>query len=349
MYEIPYELSRQNIDVSCFSLSYRREGSSSKRINPHFHWSSIDIGIYQPHGIFKIINKILDHVHSSKPDIIVAASDVIHLGIGSYISKKTGIPLVSDLYDNFESYGLTKLPFMQSIYRNALEASRAVTCVSRPLSEYIKRYCNADCEIITIENAVNHAVFKPLSKIDSRKRLSLPENGILIGTAGALYDSRDISVLFSAYKLLQIERPDIHLVLAGRSSSKMPIPNHINVHYLGELEHSDVANFYNALDLAIVPLLNSEFGKYCFPQKACEILACKRPVVASSVGVMKDLFKDYPECLFEEGNATMLAERILKQLNRAVVPDIVVPDWSDQAKIIVNLLLKICNAGHEQR
>jgi glycosyltransferase involved in cell wall biosynthesis len=173
-----------------------------------------------------------------------------------------------------------------------------------------------------------------MPKIDSRKKLSLPEGAILIGTAGALSESRDIGLLYHAYKLLQKNGSDIHLVLAGRRSIKVPIPDYGNIHYLGELAQSDVAYFYNALDLAIVPLTDSAFGRYCFPQKVCEILACKIPLVSSSVGVMKDLLKDYPECLFDDGNVEMLVEKILGQLNRAVVPDVLVPDWADQARKI---------------
>jgi glycosyltransferase involved in cell wall biosynthesis len=269
----------------------------------------------------------------------------MHLAIGSYVAQKTGVPLISDLYDNFESFGMYKLPFMHTIYRNALIKSSAVTCVSKPLSEHIEKYCSKACRIEVIENAVDYSVFKPMPKMDCRKKLLLPEGAILIGTAGALSESRDIGVLYHAYKLLLKNGSDIHLVLAGRRSNKVPIPDYGNIHYLGELAHNDIAYFYNALDLAVVPLTDSAFGRYCFPQKACEILACKRPLVSSSVGVMKDLLKDYPECLFDDGNVEMLVEKILGQLNRTIVPDILVPDWGDQARKIKKLIEMVSNYG----
>ena len=343
MFETPLEFSRQGLDVSCFSLSYRNRGYCRRYLNPHLEWTSIDFNIAHPNGLYRIIRAILNHVRISRPASIVATSDIIHLGIGSYISHKTGVPLISDIYDNFESYGMYKFPFMQTIYRNALKKSRAVTCVSKPLSEYIEKYCNKACTIEVVENAVDHSVFKPMPKIDSRRKLSLPVDAILIGTAGALSEGRDIGTLYHAYKLLLSKGSDIHLVLAGRHLTKIQIPDYGNIHYLGELDHNDIPYFYNALDLAIVPLTDSAFGRYCFPQKACEILACKRPLVSSSAGIMKDLLKDYPECLFDDGNVEMLVERILGQLKRAVVPDILVPDWSDQARKIKKLIGKVNN------
>ena len=331
MYEMPLELSRSGINVSCFSLSYRTKGYFQEIKTAGLEWVSVDLNLSHPGGIVSLVREILKRAETSKPVAIIATSDVIHLAIGHYVSQKTDIPLISDLYDNFESYSMSKLPFMNIIYRNALKRSSVVTCISKPLSEFVIKYCSADCQIEVIENAVDHAVFKRLPRQESRSKLSLPEGVTLIGTAGALSENRDIGVLYSAYKIVQAKKPEVHLVLAGRSSDKVPIPEHQNVHYLGELEHRSIADFYNALDLAIVPLTDSVFGKYCYPQKACEILACKRPLVASSVGVMTDMLKDYPQCLFNDGDAEMLAERILDQLKNQIVPDIAIRSWADQS------------------
>jgi len=338
MYEMPLELSRSGINVSCFSLSYRTKGYFHENIAAGLEWVSVDLNLSHPGGFFCLISEILKQVEISKPAAIIATSDIIHLAIGRYVSQKTDIPLISDLYDNFESYGMSRLPFMNFIYRNALKGSSVVACVSKPLSEYVIKYCSADCQIEVIENAVDNAVFKPLPRQESRTKLSLPEGATLIGTAGALSENRDIGVLYSAYKIVLAKNPDVHLVLAGRSSDKVPMPEHQNVHYLGELEHRSVAYFYNALDLAIVPLTDSTFGKYCYPQKACEILACKRPLVASSVGVMTDLLIDYPECLFDDGDVEMLAERILNQINDPVVPEIAIYSWADQSAKMKELI-----------
>ena len=59
--------------------------------------------------------------------------------------------------------------------------------------------------------------------------------------------------------------------------------------------------FINSLNLAVICYSDSAQGRYSFPQKAYEILACRVPLVAASVGTMQDLLKDQPKCLFEPG------------------------------------------------
>ncbi len=341
MYEMPLELSRSGVQVSCFSLSYRTKTYFNGELADRLHWVSIDLNALNPGGLIRMVRELLAVIKESKPDAIVASSDVIHLATGRYISKKTGVPLISDLYDNFESYGISRLPLMQSLYKNALRNSAAVACVSQPLSEYIKSYCSSGCKIEVIENAVDLTVFKPLSMAESRSKLSLPEHAVLIGTAGELNESRGIGTFYRAYEKVLKKRPNVHLVLAGSLSDTEPPPTSQNVHYLGELEHSLIAGFYNALDLAVVPLTDSAFGRYCYPQKACEILACQRPLLASSVGVMKSLLKAYPECLFDDGDADMLSKQIIQQLEHPQVPALVPQSWTEQAEKLKQLILSV--------
>ena len=45
-------------------------------------------------------------------------------------------------------------------------------------------------------------------------------------------------------------------------------------------------------------------------------MACGLPIVATAVGDMKHLLKDYPDSLCEPGNATDMAEKIIAQLKK---------------------------------
>ena len=94
----------------------------------------------------------------------------------------------------------------------------------------------------------------------------------------------------------------------------------------------------NALDVAVICNQDNQFGRFCFPQKACEILACKTPVVAANIGTMSDLFREYSECLFEPGDPDDLAEKIKGQCS--VPSDIRVSEntWKQQAEKLEHLL-----------
>ena len=108
-----------------------------------------------------------------------------------------------------------------------------------------------------------------------------------MGTAGALHENRGIHHLFEAFALLKEEYANLHLALAGPRRKSMRIPSDPLIHDLGELPLDEVPAFLNALDVAVVCNLDNDFGRYCFPQKAREIMACDVPIIAARVGSMK--------------------------------------------------------------
>src|SRR5262249_17739472 len=151
-------------------------------------------------------------------------------------------------------------------------------------------------------------------RIRCRRELGIPTDAMLIGTAGGLHRDKGVAVLYEAWKLLKPENPALRLVLAGPFDPSFPPPSDDRVHYLGALPHARVAELFSALDVGVMCILDTSFGRYCFPQKAYEMLACGLAVVASDVGAMHALFNGYPDCLFRSEDAEELAAKIRNQL-----------------------------------
>ena len=82
------------------------------------------------------------------------------------------------------------------------------------------------------------------------------------------------------------------------------MPKNDRIHDLGVLPLEKVPLLLNALDVAVICNLNNQFGRYCFPQKAAEIMACDVPLVAANIGSMAEKFKDHPEWLFTPGSSS---------------------------------------------
>ncbi|MCZ6804922.1 MAG: glycosyltransferase [Proteobacteria bacterium] len=135
------------------------------------------------------------------------------------------------------------------------------------------------------------------------------------------------------------EEDNIHLVLAGPINNSIKIPDRKNVHYLGALAHERVPDLFNSLDLGVIYNLKSQFGLYCFPQKAYEILACQLPVVAANVGAMSSLFADFPDCLYEPDNSDSLVAAIKRQMQDSKSVEIKIPSWREQGNKF-SLLIK---------
>src|SRR5690606_32791194 len=167
----------------------------------------------------------------------------------------------------------------------------------------------------------------PRDREASRDALGLPRDAVLVGTAGGLYRDKGVETLYAAWELLRERQPHVRLVLAGPHEAGLPPPADERVHYLGALPHAKVAELFCALDAGAICILDTAFGRYCFPQKAYEMLACNLPVVAADVGAMSALFADAPGCLYRPGDASDLAGKLLGQVTHQAVPDVAIEDW----------------------
>jgi glycosyltransferase involved in cell wall biosynthesis len=166
---------------------------------------------------------------------------------------------------------------------------------------------------------------------------------MIIGTAGALHRSRDIHSLFRAFEILAAENDRLHLAVAGPRKWNLRIPASARIHDLEILPHEQIPAFINSLDLAVIGYSDSPQGRYSFPQKAYETLACRVPLIAAAVGTMEDLLKQRPDCLFEPDHPESLAAAARRQLQNPVVLDIAVPTWEALAKQLEKFFALICN------
>jgi len=333
--ELPLALARLGHEISGICLSYRkREEGRFNDIKDHAKvvWHILNVKRLLPWGsksYWHTIDNIAEDFH---PDLVWACSDAFHAILGKRVAKKLSIPLIIDLYDNFESYMATRIPGVTAAYRHALRFADGITCVSHPLARYVRETSLCSCPIEIIENAVPDGLFYPMNKTNARGELGLPLEGVFIGTAGAISKSRGIETLFKAFEILAKERLDVHLVLAGSGDKGLSIPKNPRIHYLGMLPQEKVPALLSALNISVICNRESSFGKYCFPQKFYESVACGVPVAVAAVGSMIDLLKDHPECLFNAENVDELVSVLHHQIENPVALPLKAPIWKTQGQ-----------------
>jgi len=352
LYEIPKELALLGHKVVGLCLSYRPRSEGHLKgtdiDSTPVDWNSINLGrLILPGGI-RYLKKLSQLTDNFKPDIIVACSDALHIINGIRLARKFALPCVVDLYDNFESFGLTKLPGVTSRFRIAVSQADGVICISPLLREYVTKIYHPSGIVRTVENGIPLNLFHKMARQDCRKKFHLPQNAKIIGAGGALGKSRGIEVLFSAFQKLNAENPAIHLALAGPIEAGTVLPDGPQVHYLGKLNYEEVPVFLNTLDVGIISNLDTSFGRYCFPQKAHEMIASRVPVAAAKVGATEELFKDYPECLFAPGDSQDMIRAIINQLNTPVIPEIKVSTWPELGKKFELFLKDVVNKKYDQ-
>lgn len=343
LYEQPFQLAQLGHDVLGVCLSYRNctiKDELHATENGSMRWLGLSAGrlrrnlLTYPFALLKIAKEF-------QPDIIVGASDCLHIALGYQTARKLKIKFAADLYDNFESFGLARVPLLKNFYRQALVNAQAVSCVSEPLADLVKHTYLARGNVFTLHSTIDKNVFFSRDKWECRQNLSLPLNAQLIGTAGGLSRDKGIEPVYTAFLQLSERNPNLHLVIAGTIDQNCPPPNSSRVHYVGAIPHKEVATLFCSLDVAIVYLRNTPYGIYSFPQKIYEICACNVPVVVANVGSMSKLFENAENILYNPDDTESLASIIENQLAAPSRYELAIMDWKDQAHVLEKVYEKI--------
>lgn len=338
LYEIPEALANQGHQVNGVALSYRGQREALHQPGK-VAWHALSALPFEPYGALRYLRRFGQLVDAMQPDVVWASSDAWHAIAAEIVCRSRGVPLVVDLYDNYESFNLTRIPGVKSNFVAACKAAAALTVVSSTLEEMvIERYGIAK-PVAVVGNAVDTAYFFPRDKGEARRSLGLPAGVRIIGTAGALAKNRGIEDLFAAFDLLSRRHEDLYLALAGPRDRSVSLRAHERILDLGMLSSSEIPLFWSALDAAVICNKDSDFGRYCYPQKFQEIVACDLPFVAADVGEMARICRDDSSFLYRPGSAESLADRLESALSlRKLPPTLRAIDWSERATVVGTLL-----------
>jgi len=342
LYELPRQLALRGHEVMAVCLNYRGRAPDFAAIDEHgagrLYWKSCDVGTTLFGGLLRYRRAVQSALDEFRPQVVLGGSDSLHVVLARHFARRAALPYVLDLFDNYESFGLSRLPGLTGAYRRALRDADAITCVSEPLREMIATQYGAPARVSTLESTINHEMFHPRDRAASRARLGLPADARLIGTAGALDASRGIATLYRAFEQLQGEDRNLHLVLAGPRHGAEPLPDAPRVIHLGELPHERIPDLFSALDVAVICMRDTAFGRYAFPQKAYEIIACRTPVVAARVGALTRLLATQDNSLYEVDDVDSLRRCLGAQLTHPSVSELEPPDWARQAVHLESVL-----------
>jgi glycosyltransferase involved in cell wall biosynthesis len=307
--------------VESLTLAYRY-GEAWRQQTPE--WNSFDIGQVLTG---RYARDTLRTALSS--DCILSSSDCLHLAYAHKLSRQTGKPLIVDLYDDYESFGLSKLPGLRVRYRNALERASLVICVSQALRRHlaVSRRCEGD--LLVVPSTVDKGRFFPMNKHECRVRLGLPAGQPLIGIAGHLSRRRGALTVLEAVKRLRKGGIRASLAAAGVASRDFIKRVADDAHLTGPLKHDEMNLFYNAVDVNVVHVTDDAFGRFSFPQKLYEVLATDSPIAASRIGAVGDVLGAHPSLLYDPADVEDIARVLGSQLERQEIADVPVPDWAD--------------------
>lgn len=233
---------------------------------------------------FLLIPKVKKIIKNIKPDILHSfyASSYGMLGMACKMHPYIVSAWGSDIYEFPKSSSLNKW-----LLKRILNSCDAVCSTSKDMAREIKNYYSRD--IVLTPFGVDTDKFKCITPIFTKKYTT-------IGIAKGLEKIYGINYLIDAFTNLCKEwnEDDLRLMIVGDGSErenleKLCRDNKIQsqVNFVGRVSNNEVPKYLNNMDIVCFPSLSESFGV-----AAIEAGACKRPVVASNVGGLKEVIID---------------------------------------------------------
>lgn len=130
----------------------------------------------------------------------------------------------------------------------------------------------------------------PLPLREARARCGLPQDVPIVGYMGAMFQ-RDASLLLEAFSRLRQQVPDAQLMLVGKPGLRLPEVDGLLP--VGFVPRELLSTHLGACNLFLLPMVNSIANRGRWPSRLNDYLAAGRPVVATPVGDVPELFTRY--------------------------------------------------------
>ena len=175
----------------------------------------------------------------------------------------------------------------------ALEHADAVTAVTRDLQRKVQALVNRQ-GVVHVPNSVDAELFRPSPPHAAlRDKLGL-DPGYVLGFVGEARAKKGLALLLKAFAKVAT-RVDAHLLLIGGLRPKdeeiyqlfRRRNAQLSLHLVPYVHQSELADYYNLMDLVLMPSLRDGL-----PNVLLEAMACERTVVASDVGGLSDVIED---------------------------------------------------------
>lgn len=268
---------------------------------------------------------------------LVEWADIIHLHWVAYFVdyptffKEVKKPIVWTLHDLYPAVGtlhfessfypvpnsLRKIDaYCRNVKRKSVLNAQSLHVVA--ISELMANICKTSevlgsFPVTLIHNGVDTNIFKQYDKINSRKRLKLPEDTkIFLFSANSLNDeNKGLERIIQALKDINI--PDLMLVCIGQYNSKQCLPNtSFKIKIVGYVEsQQEIALYYSASDYYLQGSYIESFG-----QTVIEAMACGTPVISTPSGVSVEAIQPFNGVLCDGFDSKALSASIKQALSR---------------------------------
>lgn len=336
-YHLSRYLARRGHQVTLLSISPERRFCLSKKMvdrvqlieTPDLFWGRGRTG-WDPWDIIRRIYYVrkrtwdLVHAFDSRPAVILPA----------LVLRQKGIPLVLDWADWWGRGGTIEerntgflirylIGPVEAYFEEAFRIyAHSTTVISSALQKRAVDLNVKPDSIAQIPQGSDTENVYPLEKLKCRADVGLPNKAKIIGYLGVLSKS-DGQLLFDTFSSLLKEIDDCNLLLIGKH--KTNILDKTGIIETGFVSHDKLVKYLGACDLMMLPLKDTIASRGRWPSKINDYLAAGKPIVATAVGDMKELFlkheigiatTDDPVLLAQATKRLLMDEALMSQIGK---------------------------------
>ncbi len=224
--------------------------------------------------------------------------------------KTKYIVILPEFYSKpkIKKYSLASFKWNNYIYgMKLIKSADGFIVASTYLKKYILKDLNKNASIFILPNAMDPSFFE-LNNIAPFK-----DGLITIGYVGTPTKKDGAKDLIKSFAKLKQKYQDIHLLIIGditNGNSLVPdlekLANKLGVRdsitFTGLISFSKVPDLLNSCQILALTRPSGRFAEAGFPTKLGEYFACRKPVVVTAVGDIRNYF--------EEGNQVIMVENI---------------------------------------
>jgi D-inositol-3-phosphate glycosyltransferase len=204
-------------------------------------------------------------------------------------------------------------------------ADRLVANTTEEARQLIELYGADPGRVQTVSPGVDLSVFRPGPAQAARRRLGLPADAVVLVFAGRIQPLKGPDVVLHAAASLLRSSPGladrlIVVFVGGPSGSEVGAPGRLDglaaelglagrVRFEPPCPHPELADWYRAATVVLVPSHSESFGLV-----ALEAQACGTPVVAAAVGGLRTAVRDGFSGILVDGHDPVVWARVLSRL-----------------------------------
>ena len=275
---------------------------------------------------FHLVSTFAALVLAKKPDVILAPSPPLTVGVSAWLlGIVRSVPFVYNVQEIYPDIAInlgalknpTAIRAMLALERFVYDRAGTITVIAPRMRERLIDKGVPPPKVVVVPNFVDLGDLAPRPKDNAFSREFGVHDKFVVSYAGNLGPAQGLECFVDAAAALR-DLPDVRLLLIGDGILAEPLRARAaslglnNIAVIPYQPYSRVPDIYGASDLCVVAQAAAT-GSDAIPSKVYRIMACERPIVATS-----DAHSDLAELINTAGSGVVITPESATELAAVV-------------------------------